>query len=95
MVRRDDYERWNVKAELTASQVDSRESFIKFLTSIMVRVREDPTSISNSTLVEFLDGVSAWTSDMHGYSLNRGDSIPTEPTWCLFAQVFEAGLFYE
>ena len=84
-----------MKAEQAASQVDSRESFIKFLTGLMVRIQEDPTSISNSTLVEFLDGVSGWTADMDGYFSNRGDSISTEPTWCLFAQIFEAGLFYE
>jgi hypothetical protein len=71
--------------ELTVDQVDSRESFINFLTGLMAHVRADPDSISNPTLVAFLDGVAGWTADMDGYFLNRGDPVPTEPTWRLLA----------
>lgn len=76
-------------------EVESRSDLATFLEQLAERARSSPQSIPNLELSFYLSGAAGWTSDMHGYFLNRGESVPDEPTWALVAAVFAAAAVYE
>ena len=72
-------------------QVDSRESFLEFMTAL----RADLTARANSSdtwenpdLERFLEAMQRWTDDM-------GDQLPAKPDWRAFADMLYAARIYE
>jgi len=62
-------------------QVNSRESFITFAEKLRQDLIANPADWENDRLESFLEAIEAWTSDAVGYYRNRGESLPTEPSW--------------
>ena len=58
-------------------------------------LKEDPESWENPDLDRFLDALAAWTRDMDGYFMNRGEPLPEAPSWELFAHMLLAAKIYE
>ncbi|WP_442857041.1 DUF7660 family protein [Arthrobacter sp. YN] len=58
-------------------------------------MRQDPEGWENADLESFLEAMSAWTRDMDGYFMNRGEPVPDVPSWQLFAQMLLAAKIYE
>jgi hypothetical protein len=42
-----------------------------------------------------MDAMAAWVRDTPGYFINRGEPVPEEPSWSLFAQIILAATAYE
>ncbi len=78
-----------------AQEPMTRGDFEAFLKEFADSLATDPTSWTNASLDQFLDGVSGWLADMDGYFANRGEPVPSEPSWRLFAQALLAGRVYE
>ena len=73
----------------------TRQEFEAFLQELAHSVRTEPASWTNSSLDQFLESVSGWLTDMDGYFHNRGEAVPTEPSWQLFGRMLLAGRTYE
>jgi len=73
----------------------TRADFEAFLKEFADSLRTDPTAWTNVSLEQFLGGVSGWVADMDGYFANRGEPVPSQPSWQLFAQALLAGRVYE
>jgi hypothetical protein len=80
---------------LDPEAVHSRESFVAFLRELSERIPTDSTIAANGTLETFFAAASGWAADMDGFFRNKGQDVPTEPSWQLFAQIIAAGLIYE
>jgi hypothetical protein len=78
-----------------AQAVESRRDLAQFLADLCAEVREGRVATDNASAPDILDGASAWLVDMDGYFLNRGEEVPTSPSWKLLAMIFAASLAYE
>ncbi|MFJ5956047.1 hypothetical protein ACIQC5_08800 [Paenarthrobacter sp. NPDC092416] len=58
-------------------------------------LKEDPESWENPDLDRFLESLAAWTRDMDGVFLNRGEPLPEVPSWELIADMLLAAKIYE
>jgi hypothetical protein len=73
--------------------VSSREDLAAF---IRVLAAEAPNSgWENDDLGRYLEALSAWVDDMHGWFLNRGETPPEQPDWRLVAWMLRAATIYE
>lgn len=69
----------------------SKADLVRFLAQMSARV----DSFDNQDLGEFLESASGWLADMDGYFKNRGEPLPENPNWSLFASIIAAGAIYE
>ena len=58
-------------------------------------LNREPGSWENPDLGRFLDALAAWTRDMDGWFMNRGEPIPDAPSWELFGHMLLAAKTYE
>ena len=58
-------------------------------------LKEDPDSWENPNLDRFLESLAAWTRDMDGVFLNRGEPVPEVPSWGLIGDMLLAAKIYE
>jgi hypothetical protein len=57
---------------------------------------ENPNGWENTTLPEFLEALSAYSSDIQGYYNNMKMNVNAdEPTWQIFADIFKGAKVYE
>ena len=68
----------------------SRQDLADFIDQFRDSLRQDPESWENKGLVSFLEALSAWTREMDGYFINRGEPVPDVPSWRLIAQMLLA-----
>lgn len=73
----------------------SREELAVFLFELADSIDKEPDRWENANLDEFLRAWAAWVEDMDGYFLNRGESVPSTPSWQLIAQMLLAARVYE
>ncbi len=83
------------KVTQLANAVNTRQDFMEFLDALCEELPLAPDHWSNTTLEEYLEAARAWTSSFDGYFLNRGESVPSEPSWRLFAMILAAARMYE
>lgn len=76
-------------------EVATREDFIAFARRLAQTLDGQPEQWANRDLASFLDALVAWTEDMDGYYLNRGEPIPEQPTWKTVADMLAAATVYE
>lgn len=78
-----------------ADEVRSSEDLAAFVRRLAEDLRTNPEKWENDKLGSFLEAMSAWIEDMDGYFQNRGEPVPTQPDWKLFARFLSAARFYE
>jgi hypothetical protein len=86
---------WQMSLDSRASHTLSREELVKFLGEMADSIDEEPERWQNSNLPDFLNAWAAWLEDMDGFFLNRGEIVPTSPSWQLIAQMLLAARTYE
>ena len=71
-------------------RVDSKESFLEFLTALRVDwgARQSQPDWENPDLVLFLEAMHAWIEDM-------GERVPASASWRTFADMLYAAKIYE
>jgi hypothetical protein len=80
----------------TATRINSRVDFHRFLRKLVTNLRERPHEWDNSTLEQYLEGITGFAQDMDGYFDIRSESVNAEnPTWRLFAEMLLAARTYE
>ena len=72
-------------------EVKSREDLVQFL----AEMSSGAESFDNRDLGVFLEAASVWLADMDGYFLNRGEVVPEDADWSLFALILTAATAYE
>jgi hypothetical protein len=80
---------------MNAEEVRSRQDLVLFLDEFAAAARVGQVPVENTDSVELLEAASRWVQDMDGFFLNRGEEVPTSPTWQLIAMVFAASSVYE
>ena len=75
--------------------VCDRETLSVFIDAFRVDMRDRPEAYENVTLDRFLEALSAFTADLDGVYLNRGEIVPEQPTWRLLAEVLLGAGIYE
>jgi hypothetical protein len=76
-------------------RIQTRADFSDFVCALAVNMRQNPGAVANADLSSFLEALGAWAADMDGYFKNRGESLPEQPTWAVFAQMLLAARSYE
>lgn len=78
-----------------ADEQMTRANLSGFLEQLADSYIEQPEKWENNSIEDFLRAWSAWLTDMDGYFKNRGEEVPTEPSWQLIAQMLLAARIYE
>jgi hypothetical protein len=75
--------------------VRSREDLAAFVSALRQDLESDEPDWENPTLERYLEALAAWITDSPGYFKNRGEPVPSEPTWEHVARMLYAAGFYE
>lgn len=75
--------------------IQSREDFVCFVQALQQDLTAHPDQWENETLPRYLAALAAWTQDMDGYYLNRGEPVPQSPDWKTLAEILLASKHYE
>lgn len=79
-----------------AENVVSRHDFLTFVRYLQENLQQTKDEWQNSTLLQYLGALGAFTSDMDGYYKNMGEAVDVEQiTWRLAAQMLLAASVYE
>ncbi len=76
-------------------EIKTRNDLSAFVAALRRDLLSSPDDWENATLERYLEALAAWAEDMDGYFLNRGEEIPTEPSWRLVGQLLLAAKYYE
>jgi predicted transcriptional regulator len=82
-------------APLDPSTIRSRNDLSEFLGELARRVDSGSIEIDNPSASHFIEAAAGWTADLEGFFLNRGETVPEEPSWSLVASIFLAATVYE
>jgi hypothetical protein len=77
---------------MTPDEVSSRESLVTFVRDL---AKSDKSQWENDSLDRYLEALSAWLTDIEGWTGNRGEPTPTQPSWQLVAHMLHAATLYE
>lgn len=75
--------------------VSTRQNLAAFILALRHELEQELEARENRTLGDFLEALAAWTDDMDGYFLNRGEDVPQQPTWQTLALMLRAATVYE
>jgi hypothetical protein len=84
-----------VDSGLEAEAVKTREDLAAFVRILRADLAEHGERWENPDLDRYLDALAAVVEDFDGWFMNRGESVPTEPSWQLVAQLLGAATLYE
>ncbi|WP_436848748.1 DUF7660 family protein [Streptomyces asoensis] len=77
------------------SWVRTREDLVSYIRQLSQEAEDPSSGWENQSLDHYLESLSAWTNDMDGYFINRGEPVPDRPHWSLIAGMLRAACFYE
>ncbi len=76
-------------------KITTRHELAEFILSLREDLINNPSEWENPNLERFLESMSGWIVDMHGYFQNIGEPFPEELTWELFGRILLAARSYE
>ena len=76
-------------------QVDSKESFLKFIHALIKDYKNNPNDWQHITVDNYLEAIAAWTADMNGYYKGMNIPVPEHIDWKIFAHILMAASVYE
>ncbi|MEU0837244.1 hypothetical protein ACNPQM_43800 [Streptomyces sp. NPDC056231] len=77
------------------SWVRTRADLVSYMGKLSQEAETASGGWQNRSLDRYLEALSAWTNDMDGYFINRGERVPDQPDWSLIADMLRAACFYE
>jgi hypothetical protein len=80
---------------LRSEDVKSREDLADFIRGLRADLAEDAEQWENPDLDGYLEALGAVVEDLEGRFMNRGEPVPTEPSWRLVAELLDAATVYE
>jgi len=75
--------------------VTTLEELSEFITQLSKDLKSNKAEWENADLHSFLEAMSAWVYSMEGYYKNKGDVLPDDIPWKLFASILYAAKVYE
>jgi hypothetical protein len=75
--------------------VQSHTDVARVVEQMLDDLREHPHEWENWTLEQFLDALAASLDALEPLHLNRGETLPSQPTWKLLAQILVMATGYE
>ncbi len=75
--------------------VRTRADLVSYVRQLSQEAEAPASGWENQSLHGYLEALSAWTNDMDGYFINRGEPVPDQPQWSLIADMLRAACFYE
>jgi len=75
--------------------IESRQDLVEFIEALRNDLVQRSNEWENPTLERFLGALAAWTADLDGYFQNRGEQVPSEPSWRLVGNLLYAAKIYE
>jgi hypothetical protein len=84
-----------VVAVISTEDVRSREDLVRFFADLSEEIYAGRATLENATSGDLVEAASRWVQDMDGFFFNRGEEVPSEPSWELIAQIIAASLVYE
>ena len=76
-------------------EVQSRVDLAAFVAQLRTDLAANLERWANSDLDGYLEALGAWLQDADGWFANRGEPIPSTPSWSLLAQMLAAAAIYE
>lgn len=76
-------------------RLTTREQLATFVDELAAECGREGDGWANSDLPRYLEALSALITDMEGYYANRGEMMPTQPSWSTLSELLSAARFYE
>jgi len=77
------------------NNIQSRQDLAVFLRELLKDYQQNSTNWENPELYGYLEALERFIQDLDGYFLNRGEDVPEQPTWKLFAEILLSAKYYE
>ncbi len=75
--------------------IATREDLVKFVEALSNESSSASKNWENKDLPSFLEAMAAWIEDMDGYYQNKGESMPSQPSWKTIGEILKAATMYE
>ncbi|MEU4426179.1 hypothetical protein AB0F81_36630 [Actinoplanes sp. NPDC024001] len=95
MPRPSDTGRFADVAEPDLARVQSHTDVARIVELMLADLRAHPQAWENPTLERFLDALAAGLDDLGALHTNRGEAMPSEPSWKLLAECLVMATGYE
>ncbi|HEV8574917.1 MAG TPA: hypothetical protein VGR43_09440 [Dehalococcoidia bacterium] len=75
--------------------IESRDDFVRFARALLADFRENGETWENGTLERYLESLAAWVEAMDRVYRNRGETLPSQPSWRMLGEILYAASMYE
>jgi hypothetical protein len=75
--------------------IATREDLVKFVEDLANEASSVSKNWENEDLPSFLMAIAAWIEDMDGYYQNKGERVPSQPSWKTIGEILKAATIYE
>jgi hypothetical protein len=82
-------------SRLESEDVKTREELAVFIRGLRADLAEHAEQWENPDLGRYLEALAAVVEDLDGGYVNRGEAVPTEPSWGLVAELLDTAKIYE
>jgi hypothetical protein len=82
-------------ADHVLAAVRSHTDVARIVEQMLDDLRAHPDEWENPTLEQFLDALAASLDALEPLHINRGETLPSQPTWKLLAEVLVMATGYE
>jgi hypothetical protein len=83
------------KMSASPENIATREDLVVFIQALVKESISVSKNWENEDLSSFLQAMAAWIEDMDGYYQNRGEPIPSQPSWKTLGEILKAATIYE
>lgn len=73
----------------------TRHDLARFVRLLGQDHTHSPDNWAHQDIASYLEAMSAWIEDMDGFFENRGQTVPSQPTWKLVGEILLAASVYE
>ena len=80
---------------INPEDIKTKNDLVKFVESLAKEASTASKDWENEDLPSFLEAMAAWIEDMDGYYKNRGEPIPSQPSWKTIGEILKAATIYE
>jgi hypothetical protein len=82
-------------SRLESEDVKTREDLAVFIRGLRADLAAHAEQWENPDLDRYLRALAAVVEDLDGGFMNRGEAVPTEPSWGLVAELLDTAKIYE
>ena len=80
---------------VVVESVTSKEDLAELIDELRRDLVYNADTWENTDLATYLEAISAWLRDLDGYYENRGEPVPSNPSWKVMGEILLAARTYE